>query len=127
MGDAIIRPTQIFDANYYRETLDLSSARQVRALIRECDIIGLRGAQLINCTMTGSRVLVNDVRGLLGVTLTMDCLTFEDVEVPEILLDLLLYLLTRTRGNESKRGSIRALIDGRRVREFDKIFPLLET
>lgn len=105
---------------------DVSGRKFVLTNLSSCEIDRATGAEFIHCSLRGARVVSRDIRDFLGVTLTLDCQTFDGLELPEPVFDALLNLLAMTAGNDEKRKGLRALIDPKRRELFDRIFPTLE-
>lgn len=63
-----------------------------------------------------------------GLTLTLDCYSFDEVDVNEVFLDGILYLLTLTRGRDTdeKREAIIDLIGREKYLKMRRHFENLE-
>jgi hypothetical protein len=72
----------------------------------DCTFHKLGGATLANCSLSGCKFAMTDPRDILGLTVTMDCFTFENLEVTEEVFDALLLLICKTKGNTKKRLAI---------------------
>jgi hypothetical protein len=105
---------------------DVSGQKFVLTNLTACEISRATGAEFVHCSLRDARITSSDIRDFLGVTLTLDCQTFEGLEFTEPVFDALLNLLAMTRGNDAKRAGLRALIDPKRLAVFDRIFPDLE-
>jgi hypothetical protein len=116
----------------FRESLagqklgDVSGRRFICVSLADCEISKACGAEFLHCSLRGAKFTSEDVRDYIGMTATLDCQTFEGVELPPVAFDLFLKLFSLTLGNDEKRKGLRALIDPTRLRIFDRIFPDLE-
>lgn len=111
---------------HYRKNLgDVRGRRFQNELISECHVTNVAGAYIVNCDCRGTHLDIDDVRKLLGVTVTLDCYTFDGLKLSELALDTFLYLLTHTEDNDYKREQVRSLIDPVRRSFFDRAFELL--
>lgn len=72
----------------------------------DCTFHKLNGAVLKNCTMRGSKFAMTKPEDIIGLTLTMDCFFFSELELSPEVFDLLLLLICKTRGNTKKRLAI---------------------
>lgn len=87
-------------------------------LFFNCTLKDLRNTTLKNCNMQHSRVLTDDPKDALGLTVTLDCKTFQDVELSPMVFDLLLVLLLKTKGNLERRKKLLDLVGKDRVKEI---------
>jgi hypothetical protein len=112
-------PNGDFRATHIDEDLKgVSIGSRENELFFNCELKDLRGVTLKNCVLTNSRVLTDRVEDALGLTVTLDCHTFEDLELSPLMFDLLLVLLLKTKGNEEKRRKLVEVIGRRRVVEL---------
>lgn len=113
-----------YAATHFKEALpDVSGCHFQNELFSECTFGRVRGAEFKNCVLAGSNFEADDIRDILGVTLTLDCFTFENMEPSALALDAILFLLTMTRGNGAARQKIEAAIDPERLEKFRRLFP----
>jgi len=75
-----------------------------------CVFRKLNGVIFENCDMNHSRLVATDVRDVLGLTVTLDCKTFENVELSPEMFDAFLCLLCKTKGNDEKRKELLKII-----------------
>ncbi|CAK0752179.1 hypothetical protein CCP3SC15_1830002 [Gammaproteobacteria bacterium] len=85
----------------------------------------LRGLTLKDCDLNRSRFVTADVEKALGFTLTLNCHSFGGVEYSPLLFDLLLYLLTITKGNDAKRHELKKLL-GPRWAALNRLLPSID-
>jgi hypothetical protein len=112
-------PNGDFRATHIDEDLKgVSIGSRENELFFNCELKYLRGATLKNCVLTNSKVLTDRVEDALGLTVTLDCHTFEDLELSPLMFDLLLVLLLKTKGNVEKRRQLIAVIGRARVVEL---------
>src|SRR5690348_6236770 len=72
-------------------------------LFFNCTFEKLNKLTLSNCDLNKSKFTTSKLRDALGFTMTLDCMSFRDVEYSELLFDLFLCLATMTKGNDAKR------------------------
>lgn len=87
-------------------------------LFHGCTFKKLAGATLKDCDLFHSRFVTERVEDALGLTLTLDCNSFDEVEYSPLLFDLMLVLLMKTKGNNEKRRKLFDLLGKERVREL---------
>jgi hypothetical protein len=101
---------------------DLSAERftgnHENELFFNCVFKDVRDLTLKNCDMNNSKFLTERPEEALGLTITMDCHTFDNVEVSPFLFDLMLLMLLKTKGNDAKRKAIVELMGKDRVVEL---------
>jgi len=119
--------TRQFSETHQGEALgDVRGRRFDNALLADCEIARIAGATFKNCVMDGSSIQADDIRDILGVTVTLDCFTFVGLRLSPVTLDAFLYLLVQTTGNDTTRAKVEAAIDPQRLRLFRKLFPQVE-
>lgn len=91
-----------------------------------CEFKKLNGLTLRNCVLDRSVFLTSDIRDSLGLTLTLDCHSFSDVEYSPLLFDLLLVLMSMTKGNDSKRAKLIEVIGQERYEKYTRVLKALE-
>ena len=106
---------------------DMTGRRFLKELFHACRFEKLAGVVFERCCLMGSSWKPRRAEDMLGVTVTMDCFTFEGLEMNELAFDAFLYMLVMTRGNDAKRDMVRRLIDPRHLRYFEKAFPQVGT
>lgn len=104
---------------------DVSGRRFERAVLRDCTITKVNGARFINCDLYHSALEVDEIYHMLGVTITLDCFSFEGLRLSEVALNSILFLLTTTLGNDSKRQRILGLLSEDEVYRFRRLFECL--
>lgn len=107
--------------------VDLTNSRIRDVSFRDCRIVSLQSALLEHCQLDTCRLDITDLRLLLDSTVTLNCFTFDGLEMTPESFDAFLYLFTITRGNDKKRAAVRDLIDPLRLRMFEKLFPVMGT
>jgi len=71
-----------------------------------CTFHKLNGAELKNCTLMHSKLVMTKPEDIIGLTMTLDCNSFNQVELSPEVFDLMLLLLCRSKGNNTKRLKI---------------------
>jgi len=123
-----VRPAlRKYAATHFNEELSgLFGRRFSNELFSGCTFGSVRGAEFAHCVMHDCVLEAEDMRDILGVTLTLDCHTFGGVRFSPTALDAILFLLTTTKGNDATRQKIEAAIDPERLEKFRRLFPRTE-
>lgn len=95
-------------------------------LFFNCVFKKLNGLTLKNCDLNRSKFITDDLRDALGFTLTLDCNSFSDVEYSELLFDLLLLMLYKSKGNDTKREQLLGVVGRERADKLLNILARLE-
>lgn len=107
---------------------------------KECDITGyhknelfyncvmnkVAGLTLDKCDLNHSRILVDSIRDALGFTLTLSCPSFRSVEYSPLLMDLMLFLLTTTSGNDDRREQIASILGEEKMKTLTRVLRGIE-
>ena len=88
------------------------------AVFANCTFDNLNGLILERCDLSRSRFTTSRLRDALNFTVTLNCLSFNQVDMSELLFDLLLCMLLKTRGNTEKREKLVEVIGRERVLEI---------
>lgn len=108
-----------FSASHIDEDLRGSPAGEHdNELFFNCTFDNVRQSTFKNCTMHNSKFLVNRIEDALGLTATLDCKSFSDLELSPLMFDLMLVLLLKTKGNDEKRKKLIDVIGKERVVEL---------
>ncbi len=103
MLDALHR----YSAEHIDENLEsVPVGNRENELFFNCTFRDVRGATLKRCNLHHSKFLTDRIEDALGFTVTLDCNSFQDVELSPLLFDLLLCLLLKTKGNTEKRRKL---------------------
>lgn len=109
--------------NHIGENLgDVSTRRFVRENFFECTITCMRNTVFEHCSLAFTKLEPKRISDLLGLTMTLDCFTFQDLEMNELAFEILLYLISTSKGNDEKREAIRSLISAKNLRYFKNEF-----
>jgi hypothetical protein len=76
------------------------------AIFYDCTFLKLNGGSLKNCVLHSSTFAMTKPEDIIGLTVTMDCNSFKELELSPEVFDLLLLLMCRTKGNNAKRMAI---------------------
>jgi len=109
-----------FTEQHIDEDLTKTATSYENALLFNCKFKDLRGKSFINCDLNQSQFLTDTVADLLGFSITLDCHSFENVELSELIFNLILLLLYKTKGNDKKRKMLLAIVgydEARRILE----------
>jgi hypothetical protein len=83
-----------------------------------CTFENLNGLTLEKCDLSRSKFVTNSLREALDFTVTLNCLSFNKVEMSELLFDLLLCMMLKTSGNDAKRQKLVDVIGHDRAAEI---------
>jgi hypothetical protein len=114
------------ESHHDEDLSEIRGRRFSRTLFATCRFEDMRGAHFEHCCFIYSKIQPRSLSDILGVTLTLDCFTFDTLEFNELGLDAILYLLTMTKGNDEKREIIKRLISPDNATDFAKLFAKLE-
>ena len=87
-------------------------------LLFNCKFKDVRGAVLKDCKLQHSAFVTDSLEDLLGLTVTLDCGSFANVELSELVFDAMVMLLIKTKGNTEKRRKLIEVLGEDRVREL---------
>ncbi len=77
-----------------------------------CTFKNLANATLTNCSLSGCKFDMTKPEEIIGLSVTMDCFSFSNLELSPEVFDLLLLLICKTKGNNEKRLAIIETIVG---------------
>jgi len=97
---------QAFIEQYSGEDFKEAPTPKEGALFHRCTFHKLNGATLKNCKLYGSKFAMTKAQDIIGLTVTMDCDSFNNVELSPEVLDYLLLLICKSSGNVEKRRTI---------------------
>ena len=115
-------PERKWTAQHEHEIISQPGRRFNREFFYACEFRNLRGSMLHQCSGVNCKLDPASPEDLFGATVTLDCYTFEGLELNELAFDSLLYLLSITTGNDRKRQQVLSLIEGTRRAEFESLF-----
>lgn len=91
-----------------------------------CEFDKLNGLTLKHCVLNGSALATTSVKNALGFTVTLDCFSFDGVELSPLLFDLYLSLLLMTKGNEDKKELLIEVIGRKRAESLQRLLKCTE-
>jgi len=97
----------------------VAGKRFVKALFYGCKLRNVRGTVFQNCCMRGSALEPQRVEEMLGLTVTLDCFTFDGVLLNSLAFDSILNLLAMTKGNDEKREMLKRMISENNRKQID--------
>jgi hypothetical protein len=95
-------------------------------LFFECEFKNLTGLTLKDCVLDRSRFTTDSIREALDFTMTLSCHSFNGVEYSPLLFDLLLTLITMTKGNEEKRAKLIDVVGKNRYETIRRVLNRIE-
>lgn len=75
-----------------------------------CHFNKLNGLALKNCDLNQSKFTTDRIEDMVNFTISLNCLSFQNVELSPLIFDLILCLLVKTKGNTEKRRRVLELI-----------------
>ncbi len=105
---------------------NVEGRRFFNALLSGCVFRRVTDAQFVRSVLHGSKLDASDIRDFLGVTMTLDCFTFEGLQLSPEAFDAILFLLTMTKGNDAARARVEACMDHHRLKLYRRLFPQTE-
>lgn len=102
------------------------SGRHVDNVFYNCTFRKLGGLTLEHCDLNRSKFATDKVEDALNFTVTLNCLSFANVEISPLLFDLILCLLLKSSGNTEKRRQLIEVIGRQRTAELLQILKGLE-
>lgn len=88
----------------------------------DCTFHRLAGVDLLDCTLYGSKFVMKNPEDVIGLGITLDCYTFNNLELSPEVFDFLMLLICKTKGNNEKRRVILENVVG-----HDRAIELLRT
>jgi hypothetical protein len=110
---ATSRPPAVIDQN-----LEGISGTYENQTFFNCIFRKLKGLVLKNCDLNRSTFVTDKLEDALGLTVTLDCHSFDNVEFSPLLFDLFLCLAIKSRGNTEKRRKLIDVVGRERVYEL---------
>lgn len=77
-----------------------------KELFYNCIFDDLNDLVLSNCDLSNSKIITNDIRKCMNFTVTINCNSVRNVEVSELVFDLFLIMMSKTKGNDEKRQKL---------------------
>lgn len=113
------------DTNIDADCRSLSGTHS-NELFFNCVFDKLNGLSLLQCDLNGSKFKTSSIKDALGFSMTLDCLSFKNVEYSPLLFDLLLTLITLTNGNDEKRRQIERVVGLEKIAAIKKVLGVTE-
>lgn len=108
-----------FSEKHIDETMQGVAGREFdNALFFNCVFDDIKGTTFKHCDLNHSTFKTDKIEDLLGATITLDCNSFGNVELSPLIFDLILVLLTKSRGNTEKRKQLVEVLGRERVLEL---------
>jgi hypothetical protein len=115
-----------FTEEHIREDCAELTGQHENSLLYDCRFRKLSGLTLKDCDLCHSRFDTQSIKEALGFTMTLSCLSFNDVELSDTLFDALLALIMMTRGNDEKREKLRAVVGEKRMAALQRVLKGVE-
>lgn len=96
------------------------------ALFFNCKFGNIKGLTLKNCDLNQSTFDVKTFKDALGVTITLDCFSFNGVKLSPELFEMYLLLLCMTEGNDEKREAVKSIIGKEKAEKMLKLLRRIE-
>lgn len=115
-----------FSEKHISENFESISGVHENKLFFDCAFNKLNGVVLKDCDLMNSRFLTTRIKDALGLTLTLDCHSFKDVQFSEELFDMMLALLTISKGNDEKRKKLVEVIGPLKYYKLKRLLRAIE-
>ena len=115
-----------FSQQHINEDLTETVSDYDNALLFGCKFRKLRGRTFKNCDLNYSEFVTDNIKELLGFTLTLSCHSFKNVRLSPLVFNLLILLLLQTLGNDTKRRKLLSVIGKKTAKELLKRMEELE-
>lgn len=102
-----------YTESHIDEHIPVLTGYHENALFYNCTIDAVKDAHLHNCVLTSSKFNLHSLADMQGMTVTLDCHSFGQVELSEEAFDYILMLLIKTSGNTAKREKLIEAIGGK--------------
>ena len=104
-----------FSSIHIGEDCRALKGRFENALFNRCRFGNLNDLELINCVLFESTFESTEPSDALRFSVTLDCNTFNGIQMSSQFFDLLLLMLCKTKGNDEKRQAIVDHVIGRKA------------
>lgn len=115
-----------FEDKHIDEDCRSLSGTHENELFYNCVFDKLNGLNLIGCDLNQSKFKTSSIKDAMGFAMTLDCFSFKGVEYSPVLFDLLLVLITLTRGNDEKRRQLSQIIGIEKLAAMKKVLGVTE-
>lgn len=115
-----------FDEQHIREDCSEMKGAHENALFYGCKFDKLNGLTLKNCDLNKSHFTTESIRDALGFTMTLECMSFRNVEYSPLLFDLFLCLAAMSSGNDEKREKLKDIVGRQRFEALTRILNCTE-
>lgn len=95
-------------------------------LFFNCQFDKVNDLVLKDCDLNQSRFTTSSVKDVLGLTMTLNCHSFQNVEFSELLFDLFMILAYKSKGNDEKREKLLDVIGRGRAAALLKVLNQIE-
>ena len=119
-------PLRVFDEQHIREDCSQLAGTYDNGLFYGCTFDNLNGLTLKDCDLNASTFITETIREALGFTLSLNCLSFKNVEYSPLLFDLFLCLVAMSRGNDEKRAKLAEVVGKERFEALSRILGCVE-
>lgn len=127
MASQTLLPLVNFKAVHIDEDCTQLKGEHQLELFHNCTFNNLNGLTLKDCTLTHSKVITNTVPDAMGLTITMDCRTFDNLELSPLMFDMFMVMLLKTKGNEEKRKRLIDILGRERLHQLLKEMKQLDS
>jgi hypothetical protein len=115
-----------FSEEHIREDCRDITGIHSNALFYGCEFEKLNKLTLAGCDLNRSKFTTDHIRDALGFTMTLSCLSFNNVEYSELLFDMFLTLATLTSGNDEKREQLKDVVGRERYEALVRVLKATE-
>ncbi len=115
-----------FNGEHIDKDLSRLQGHYENELFFNCVFDVVNNLTLKDCVLSNSKFKTNSIKDALGLTVTIGCKSFHNIELSELMFDMMLMLLIDTKGNSKKRARLIKVIGKDRFKELQKEFENIE-
>lgn len=109
-----------------KDLRNIKKGHYKNCLFFSCTFDDISNIVFEDCVLTNSKFIGDSPNKCLNFTLTLNCQSFKGAELSETIFNLLLFLLTSTKGNDTKRRKLIDLVGKEKIEEMSKILERIE-
>lgn len=115
-----------FDEVHIEEDCSNITGHKENCLFFGCTFDKLAGLTLKGCDLNKSIFNTSRIRDAMGLTISLDCFSFKSVSYSPLLMDLMLFLLTTTSGNDDRREQIASILGEEKMKTLTRVLRSIE-
>lgn len=79
-----------------------------------------------NCDLSESKFTTDDIRDMMNFTVTINCHSARNVEYSDLMFDMFLIMMAKTKGNDEKRDKLLDIVGREKAEKIFKLISRLE-